>query len=327
MTKKINLIWWKFEPDLSYEYDWLKVLLSDFEVNQIVDLEGKVYLDNAIVVVNLSQAFFAEWGARQQYRRDLQQFRSYAETFKKLGMRVGLFHLGDEFYKESTDFYKDFEFVFRQHYREEDLKKYQNCHYLPLGYKSGFCDELVSQPIHQREYLWSFAGQLKESRYEMIKCAEQIPGGKSHITAQWNDPNGLTTKAYAALLSNTKISLCPMGNYSVDCFRIYESLEAGAIPLVEAKALHQSMAVFLKPKFMVRYGTWNQRFWLRNWRYWERTFQSEFPCPLIYDWKNVEALINSIDVETSSEKIQRWWQDYKRSLTQLVQSTIQAAFF
>ena len=123
----INLIWWKFEPSSSYEYDWLNLLLSDFKVNHIVDFENEVCVDNAIIVANLSQAFFTG----KSYSEERQQFYNYVKRFKSAGMKVGLFHLGDEFYRESTDFYQDLDFVFRQYYREEEYKKYSHCHYLP----------------------------------------------------------------------------------------------------------------------------------------------------------------------------------------------------
>ena len=56
-------------------------------------------------------------------------------------------------------------------------------------------------------------------------------------------------------------------------------------------------------------------------------FHAAFTCPLIYNWRDLEVLISSIDAERSSEKIRLWWQDYKQFVTQLVRSTIKDAFF
>ena len=144
MTKTINLIWWKFEPSVAYEYDWLNFLLSDFKVNHLVDLDSEICVDNAIIVANLSQVLFAEHGAREIYRKELQQFDRYIDRFKAEGKKVGLFHLGDEFYKESTHFYKHLDFVFRQYHKPEDHRRYPKCYYLPFGYKSGFRDHLIA---------------------------------------------------------------------------------------------------------------------------------------------------------------------------------------
>lgn len=326
MTKNINLIWWQFDPHSSYEYDWLTSLLSAFSVNHIVDVENNACFDNAVVVANLSQIFFTRPRARKEYDKELQQFHQYIKLYRSKGLKVGLFHLGDEFYKESTSFYNDFDFIFREYYREEAHKRYRRCHYLPLGYSSGFCDGLSPRKISEREYSWSFAGQLKGSRYAMIECAKRIPQGKYHETNQWNDPNGLTTKEYAALLSNTVFSPCPIGNFSVDCFRVYESLEAGTIPIIEAKGFREALEVFFNPQRIVKNGIRDQKSWMRNYRYWENAFSSDFPCPLIYNWRDLGSLTRSIDIESTSEKIQLWWKGYKQSLTQLIHSTIEETF-
>jgi len=325
-TKMVNLIWWKFEPHSSYEYDWISFLLSDYEVNHIVNPENKMCVDNAIIIANLSQSFFIASKAEKGYKKELQQFYAYIKSFKDAGLKVGLFHLGDEFYRESTECYQELDFIFRQYYKEEVHRKYPQCHYLPIGYKSGFIQELITRPITERKHLWSFAGHLKGSRYEMMKHAQKIPGGKFHTTSQWNDPKGLGTKDYAHLLSNTVFSLCPMGNYSVDCFRVYESLEAGTIPIIEAKGLQQSLSVLFNPKLLVKYGLRDKNFWLRNHHYWEKAFSSEFPCPLIYNWRDLDSLLQSIDIESTATKIQLWWEDYKDSLKHLVKLTIKDTF-
>ncbi|WP_404790601.1 hypothetical protein [Altericista sp. CCNU0014] len=322
----INLIWWKFEPNYAYEYDWLCLLLSGFKVNHIVDFENRVCVDNAIVVANLSQSFFMGSGAQKSYSEERQQFYDYIKRFKSAGKKVGLFHLGDEFYRESTKFYQDLDFVFRQYYKEEDCRKYSHCHYLPIGYKSGFSHELVDRSMAERPYLWSFAGHLKGSRFEMMKYAKQISGGKFHATSQWNDPNALSTQDYAGLLNDTKFSLCPMGNYSVDCFRVYESLEAGTIPIIETKSMARALAVLFNPQLILKYGSRDKNFWLRNYQYWEKAYPSDFPCPLIDDWRNLGDLIQSVDIENSSKKIKIWWQDYKKSLIRRVESTVEGAF-
>jgi hypothetical protein len=326
MTKTINLIWWQFDPHSSYEYDWLNSLLSGFTVNHITDVESNACFDNAIIVANLSQIFFTKSRSQKDYNKELQQFHNYIKLYQSKGLKVGLFHLGDEFYKESTSFYRDLNFIFREYYREEVHKKYRRCHYLPLGYSSGFCSGLTPKKISEREYSWSFAGQLKGSRYEMIKYAQRIPRGKYHATNQWNDPNGLTPREYASLLSDTVFSPCPIGNFSVDCFRVYESLEAGTIPIIEAKGFREALEVFFNPKHIIEHGIRDQKSWIRNYRYWENAFSSDFPCPLIYSWRDLEVLTNSIDVESTSEKIQVWWREYKKFLTHLIGSTIEETF-
>lgn len=327
----INLIWWN-DPSFFFEYEWINSLLSGFEINHIIDPESADCGENAIIVANLTEIlcggqegfrFLRNYG---HYTKERQRLHNYIKRLKNAGAKVGLFHIGDEFRIESTDFYRDLDFVFRQCYKEEAHKKHKNCYYLPLGCKSGFSSKLVDKPIHEREYTWSFAGQLKGSRYEMVEYAKSVPKGKYHANNVFNDPNGLNLEEYAALLSNTKFSLCPSGNFSVDCFRVYESLEAGAIPIIEARNFGHALATLFNPKLLVNHGIRDRRFWLRNYQYWEKAYSTDFPCPLIYDWKNLGSLINSMDVESSSERIQLWWKEYKQSLTQLIQRTVEDTF-
>lgn len=330
--KTIHLIWWKCDPQSMFEYDWLNLLLSGFQVNHIVDLDGthpesNVDLENPIIVANPSQPFDFSSKVRQGYANELQQFRNYIKCFKDRRKKIGLFHLSDELYQEPTRFYQDFDFVFRQYYKSEDHKKYPKCYYFALGYKSGFCEQLIDRPIQERKYTWSFAGQLKGTRYSMMEHAQNISGGKYHITHKWNDENGLSTEAYAALLNDTKFALCPIGFWSVDCFRVYEALEAGAIPIVEARGLRGALSTLYNSYNRREYGTWERKVWLRNYRYWEQAFDSEFPCPLIYHWKDLKSLINSIDVEMASNRINVWWKNYKQSLIHRVQFTIERTFF
>ena len=160
----------------------------------------------------------------------------------------------------------------------------------------------------------------------MLEQAKKIPGGKYHATTQWNDPNGLTTQEYANLLGNTVFTLSPMGNYSVDCFRVCESLEAGSIPIIEAKGAREALAMLFDPRALLKYGTWDPKFWLRNYHYWERTYPADFPCPLIYDWKNLEAVISALDRESLSYVLQGWWKNYKQDLVQRMQATVNETF-
>jgi len=327
----INLIWWN-EPSSLFEYESIISLLSGFNVNHIVDLQQKVGYDNAIIVANLTNVLCRGQGGFRflknygRYTNERHRLHNYIKALKNAGTKVGLFHVGDEFYIESTDFYQDCDFVFRQNHKEEAHKIHKSCHYLPLCCKAGFSSQVIDKPIHERPYMWSFAGQLKSSRYKMIKYAKKIPGGKYRTTSQFNDPNGLNAEGYAALLSNTKFSLCPGGNYTVDCSRVLESLEAGAIPIIEAKNFRHALQRLFNPKLLINHGIRDRRFWLRNYRYWERAYSTDFPCPLIYDWKDLEALISSIDVKSSSQKIRLWWKEYKHSFDELIRLTIEDAF-
>jgi hypothetical protein len=149
----------------------------------------------------------------------------------------------------------------------------------------------------------------------------------------FNDPQGLSTKSYAELLNQTKFALCPRGNFSVDTFRFYEALEAGTIPIVEDRGGREVLKEVLGIRSFLSSGCHKPSYWLVNTRYltqqsyWQQAYGLEFPCPRIYDWENLEALLAHMDVESTARTIQNWWSNYKLSLSKLMSTTIEAAFF
>jgi GR25 family glycosyltransferase involved in LPS biosynthesis len=63
--------------------------------------------------------------------------RSFFDKLK--GKNCNLIHLSDEHCHAEIDYYKNFNHVFRQYYRED--AEADNVTFIPLGYKSGFIDE------------------------------------------------------------------------------------------------------------------------------------------------------------------------------------------
>lgn len=321
MERSINLVW-QVDPYSSsiWEYDWISSVLSDFNVTHIVDTDYKICVDNAIIVSP---------GKRRAEYRNLE---TYVKSFREQGLKVGFIHLGDEWLRDPINFYKHVDFIFRNYYRSE-AHKLGNCFYFPLGYKTGFCKELVFRDLNDRQYSWSFAGHAKGSRYKMLDYAHKIPGGLYHRTQMFNDPQGLSTKSYAELLNQTKFALCPRGNFSVDTFRFYEALEAGTIPIVEDRGGREVLKEVLGIRSFLSSGCHKPSYWLVNTRYltqqsyWQQAYGLEFPCPRIYDWENLEALLAHMDVESTARTIQNWWSNYKLSLSKLMSTTIEAAFF
>lgn len=294
--------------------------MSDFEVKNIFDEQEEVCVDHAIIIS----------GNRREEKSLL---KAYIQKFRQQGFKVGFIHVGDEACIYSIDFYRDVDFVFRNYLRQEAQQLNKNCFYLPLGYKFGFCNELERPEISDRKYVWSFAGQPKNSRDKMLRVAEKIPGGFDHRTVTFNDPQGLSTKDYADLLSQTVFALCPRGNVSVDTFRLYEALEAGAIPIVEDRGYRQVLSEVLNPISFLKARCFKPIYWSLNNRYlktesyWLQAYGSDFPCPRIQDWRSLEQLLAEIDIESTSMKIQDWWKRYKDSLRSSMVAVIEQTFF
>jgi len=321
MKKAINVIWQaNCCSSKIWEYDWLCLLLKNFSITHIFDSEYKACLDKSIIVTP------------GKHKHQSKIIEDYIGNFKKNGLKVGVIHLGDEWCTDFIDFYGQVNFVFRNYYRTES-HKFKNCFYFPLGYKSQFCTGLVLQNMNNRKYSWSFAGHVKGARYKMLKSAQKISGGLHYETQMFNDPKGLSTQNYAELLNQTIFALCPRGNFSLDTFRLYEALEAGAIPIVEDRGGTEILKEVFDLQSFRDSGCYKPSYWRLNFRYiktrsyWQQAYGEEFPCPRIYDWKKLEAFLAEIDIETTSSKIRNWWKNYKESLSKLINSLVEEAFF
>lgn len=290
---------WQIDPHdpATWERDWLSELLGAYEVEHVVDLKHGVVADRAIVVT--------------QGRGDV---AGYLRRFRH---SVGVIHLGDEFSRSPLAFYRCAAFVYRNYYRPEALRL-PHGRFFALGYKSGFTRDLNVPAIDARSHAWSFAGQVKTSRAGMLRAAQRIPGGHAHVTQRFG--TGLEVGEYAGLLADTVFALCPRGNYSVDCFRVYEALEAGAIPVVEDGGVTPLWSDVRRPTKFLRLHAWRPAYWRANLplafggSYWRTAFGESFPCPLLGNWNDLEATLSRIDVEARARAVRTWWTEYKRSL-------------
>lgn len=76
--------------------------------------------------------------------------------------------------------------------------------------------------------------------------------------------------------------MCPTGNYNPDCFRIYEALTAGAIPIIPKH-----------PEFA--------------------PLGEDHPIPMIESWEDLATLIEELEkegVDRVQQRIFTWWHEY-----------------
>lgn len=298
-SRRVRLIW-QVDPHHpnTWERDWLSDLLEDVE--HVVDLNREIVADHAVVVT-------AGDG----------DVAGYLRRFREAGHNVGVIHLGDEFSRSPLSFYPYANFVYRNYLRPEALG-FPHCRYFALGYKSGFKTDLNVRDIGARKHTWSFAGQVKTSRAAMLRSARRIPEGHAHVTQGFGQ--GLDVAGYADLLADTVFALCPRGNYSVDCFRVSEALEAGAIPIVEDGSVTPLWSDVRRPTKFLRLHAWRPAYWRANLphagggSYWRTAFGEDFPCPLVRNWNDLEQTLDRVDVEATSRAVRTWWTEYKRSL-------------
>ena len=103
---------------------------------------------------------------------------------------------------------------------------------IPLGYH--WCIPNGEPKIHTpsppfRELLWSFVGTSWASRRE--KLSYLTGEHKLVFMDEWNSPKMIGREENLSLLLNSWFVPCPGGN-NTETFRVYEALEAGAIPIL-----------------------------------------------------------------------------------------------
>jgi hypothetical protein len=305
-----------------WEADWVSYLLGDFDITHVLDATYSKIEKNPILVLS------------GQLEGEEQQIRSYVRRFRDNGFPVGIIHLSDEWLTAPVSFYQDASFVFRNYYRPDVMGR-NNCHYLPLGYRAGFASKLAVKEIGNRAYTWVFAGAMKASRATMLDAARRIPGGRHHVTDGAYDPTAgsqpLPVNDYAQLLGDAVFALCPRGNRSLDCFRLYEALDAGCIPIVEDSGGANEWQDIFSPASYFRIRGWRPRVFVKSIihffhsGYWSKVY-GDFPCPTINHWQNLGVLLKRTDVERTSRRVRAWWGAYKKQLRESVRNIVVSQF-
>ena len=104
---------------------------------------------------------------------------------------------------------------------------------------------------------------------------------------------GLDYYDYVEKLKQSKIVICPGGAATPDTFRVFEALECGCVPIIDAQSGRGYSTV------------------VGN--YWQKVFGKDFPVPVITNWADLERYINDIleECETYQEIAHNWWDKYK----------------
>lgn len=218
-TPPTTLVWHVLSP---HERDWIRYLLNGAVDSELTDLELKLPRGNAIHVVSSNT-------------RPLMSFDPYFRACKRLGGRLVLIHINDEWISGGYRLYRHFDYVLRIY--PTWLARSPGILTIPLGYPNLTPASPSPKPASARQYAWSFDGLVKSSRPEMIAAMRRI---EPHValdtgTRRSIDSERLSKETYDRLLSESAFVPCPMGNATLETCRLYEALEAGAIPLIERR--------------------------------------------------------------------------------------------
>lgn len=155
---------------------------------------------------------------------------------------IVIFHLSDELGDLSNwnELSKQTKLMFRQ-YNHSGYNYDKNSFQMPLGYVRNFlsgtsfkCNTLLK--MCDRKYTCSFVGQIKSDRDYMCSIFEKNIKNTMIIRSNtnWSHPeqSKITPPEMFKIYNNSIFVLIGRGNSSLDCFRIYEALVAGSIPVV-----------------------------------------------------------------------------------------------
>ncbi len=136
--------------------------------------------------------------------------------------------LSDEFYFEDLQIHNNLanycELFLRQHHFG-NYSYTMNTIQMPLGYCNGIevKDENILS-VFDRKYTWSFIGEMKSDRWDLVNSFNSIDGGFYG--------SGLTKSEMTNIYLNSVFAPSGRGNSSLNCFRLYETSLMGCIPVV-----------------------------------------------------------------------------------------------
>lgn len=168
----------------------------------------------------------------------------------------------------------------------------------PLGYTSETRKHLK---LKERTYDMFFSGQITHKRrqecFENIKNYLERPGAEGFVLKTDGFAKGLEPDVYMDYMCSTRTVPCPSGPVCAESFRLYEALEAGAIPIGDNISA------------------------TGDYDYWYYLFP-DAPFPTINDYSDLPGYIeDQLDgFQAKANRIFAWWILTKRNLKhQLIQ--------
>jgi hypothetical protein len=308
-----------FPEFYKWEGDWITWLLSDFDIEHELDPEFSRLVSPAVLVIS------------GDISGQGQQITEYVRRHGASGPRPIVIHMSDEWFGHPKDFYADAAVVFRNHFHP-NLVDGKHVRYLPLGYSSNMPRPAKLKPVTERAHLWSFSGELKQRRNQMLDAARAVGPGFEWLTTQWDDKAALGRQDYADVLAESTFVMCPAGNITPDTFRFYEALEFGAIPVVEDSGGLRALTRILTPSRLIRVKPWKERRWRQCIRkamtpsYWNQLYSNELPFPLVCNWWELEDALDELNTEHTAGAVQVWWQALKLRTRSELATAVQSVY-
>lgn len=209
------------------DYDIINLDIFIFKSEEEIEQELQKYSDvinNNIFVISVNNTF------------GLCTVNKYTQILYNIVIKIKpiiIFQLSDEWgiYSNFSKFAPHTKILLHQHnFYKYSYNNYNNVIHLPLGYMTGMFNnknalDFKFKPILERKYIWSFVGNIKKDRMELIdkfsnKFSNKFVG------------NNMTPSEMLDIYNESIFVPNGRGNYRLDCFRIYEAILAGSIPII-----------------------------------------------------------------------------------------------
>jgi len=221
----------------------------------------------------------------------------------------GIIYLSEEILSDRLEFLfeNDFcKFIWRNYVHPHHVFNTKVTHF-PCAYKSGFTQYIKNT---DKKYTWSFAGAIhgEDRALPLHIFSLNFDNYKIHPTPAntFDSEEGLSTENYVKLMQESKYILCPPGKIIIECSRLYEALEAGAIPIVLSNT----------PKHLI----YNPSYYY----YVFPKILGDFPFIMVNNWEEAISIIN--DIEENNEYEQKlnsckiYWKNCKIYWKDLIKS-------
>ena len=213
--------------DIVLNYDFIiNDILGDYETeveflfsDQIADKKFDIFIYNCFSAT------------RESYFGNSPDYETVLNVVKKVNPKI-IIQLSDEYWEENHNNHNQLANhcqLFLRQYSHWNHTYTNNTIQIPLGYLNNCLVNLKNiKSIEERNYSWSWVGYLKNDRQEMIDNFSLIDNHSYKLNG------GVSGKELFDLYSNSKFVPIGRGNSSIDCWRIYEAIVCGAIPVIVA---------------------------------------------------------------------------------------------
>jgi len=196
--------------------------------------------------------------------------------------------------------------ILRQYNHNSSLNK-ENNYQIPVGYSKNYLNnknslDIITKKINQREINCSFIGVVKYDRSHMIEIFKNNMKNTKIICVDHSfDINKLPISPQECfnIYNNSIFVICGRG-YNLECFRNYEAIVAGAIPVVVASNDMIKKTYYFNgnlPPFIFE-ETWEKAIIRCNELLNDLDNLQKMQDNLIFWWKNYITFINDIVIKT-----------------------------